>query len=356
MSSAGWWTANDQTPWEPEGPVGAIEVNSVEPRNNKHDRWGQEWLMLNWDSGAVVTAFFVAVAGDLPLEKQGEFRVASGAVIPNLGKIKMKSTDESGVARSIRGHITEVAKPLLSAVEVSRSWDSLLFEDGGILLERNSPVALEVRAISKNHRVWDRHGKSIRLYREGNMFNAYVRTGDVVEPAEESWTRPGEMDVDDGDHDEQDEAEQPEEHRRVLAAPKHFQTNHAVFAPWCEVCAKAKGTGAQHRRQTVKELAKQEQDGPIIYSDFFYMSEAGAATAMLALKFSRSGRVAATALEQKGLSQYGVKFFAGFIQQTGIRRFINKSDGEPAMKALKRVLDRNHQWEITKRMVTSSQQ
>ena len=56
---------------------------------------------------------------------------------------------------------------------------------------------------------------------------------------------------------------------------------------------------------------------------------------MLALKFSRSGRKAAMALEQKGLTRYGVKFFAGFIQQTGVRRFINKSDGEPAMKALK---------------------
>ena len=51
---------------------------------------------------------------------------------------------------------------------------------------------------------------------------------------------------------------------------------------------------------------------------------------MLALKFSRSGRMVAPALEQKGLTQYGVKFFAGFIQQTGVRMFINKSDGEPA--------------------------
>ena len=67
----------------------------------------------------------------------------------------------------------------------------------------------------------------------------------------------------------------------------------------------------------------------------FYMSETGVSTPMLALKFIRSGRTAATALEQKGLTQYGVKFFAGFIQQTGVRRFINKSDGEPAMKALK---------------------
>ena len=294
-----------------------------------------------------MTALPVAVAGNLPLEKRGEFRVASGAVIPNLGKIKMKSTDASGVARSSRGHITEVAKLLLSAAEDSRRWDSLLFEDGRIFLERNSPVALEVLAILKNHRVWNRHGKSIRLYREGNLYNAYVRAGRVtpelspVEPAEESWTR---LDVDDGgDRDEQDEADQPEELRRVPAAhqpteverQKHFQTNHAVFAPWCEVCVKAKGTGAKHRRQTIKELAKQEQDGPRICSDFFYMSEVGVATVMLALKFSRSGRIAATALEQKGLTQYGVKFFAGFIQQTGIRRFINKSDGEPTMKALK---------------------
>ena len=105
--------------------------------------------MLNYDSGAAVTALPFAVAGDLILEKQGEFRVASGAVIPNLGKIKMKWKDESGVARSIRGHTTEVAKPLLSAAEVSSIWDSLLFEDGGILLERNSTVTLEVRAILK---------------------------------------------------------------------------------------------------------------------------------------------------------------------------------------------------------------
>ena len=52
----------------------------------------------------------VAVAGDLPLEKRGEFRVTSGAVIPNLGKIKMMSTDESGVQASAkrRGGVQEM--------------------------------------------------------------------------------------------------------------------------------------------------------------------------------------------------------------------------------------------------------
>ena len=53
------------------------------------------------------------------------------------------------------------------------------------------------------------------------------------------------MDVDEPDHDERDEAEQPEEVKRVLAGRQlsevekqlHFQINHIVFALWCEVCA-----------------------------------------------------------------------------------------------------------------------
>ena len=55
------------------------------------------------------------------------------------------------------------------------------------------------------HIVWSRRGKSVTLYREGNLYNAYVRTGDVtqelapVEPAEDRWTR---MEVDDGQRDE----------------------------------------------------------------------------------------------------------------------------------------------------------
>ena len=56
---------------------------------------------------------------------------------------------------------------------------------------------------------------------------------------------------------------------------------------------------------------------------------------MLALKFFRSGRAAATALENKGLTEFGVKLFAGFIWQTGVKRFLTCSDGENAMEALK---------------------
>ena len=107
-SSGQWMSANDQTAWEPEGPVGGIEMNNIETKYIKQDRWGQEWLMLNCDSGAAVTALPIAVGGDMPLEKRSEFRVASGAVTSNLGKIKMESTDE----RESREHFGETSRKL----------------------------------------------------------------------------------------------------------------------------------------------------------------------------------------------------------------------------------------------------
>ena len=57
---------------------------------------------------------------------------------------------------------------------------------------------------------------------------------------------------------------------------------------------------------------EQEQYGP-----------RGVATPMLASRSIRTGRVTATTLEHKGLTQ------------TGVWKFINKTDEEPALKALK---------------------
>ena len=77
------------------------------------------------------------------------------------------------------------------------------------------------------------------------------------------------------------------------------------------------------RAGRVQEVATQELYGPRIYQDFLYMSETGVAAPMFASRPSRTGRVTATTLEHKGLTQ------------TGVRKFINKSDEkDAAVKAL----------------------
>ena len=187
----------------------------------------------------------------------------------------MTSTDESGIERILRANITQVSKPLLSAAEVFKRWDSLLFEDGGILLERNTLVALEIRAVLAKHKVWSRRGKSIRLYREGNLYSAYVRIGDVppepapVEQAEDSWIS---MEVDGGQRNEQDEsADQPELRSSKecwpLVSPQRWRGRNILkrimlcshFGARCVcvcVCESERTERAQHQRQTNKELAK----------------------------------------------------------------------------------------------------
>ena len=122
-----------------------------------------------------------------------------------------------------------------------------------------------------------------------------------------------------------DEADQPEELRRVLAArqPTELERQMLCSHPGAKCVCKSK-----RNRSTTQKTDNQGTGKSKNRMD-------PESTPMLALKCSRSGRISATALEQKGLTQYGVKFFAGVIQQTEGRRFINKSDGEPAMKALK---------------------
>ena len=80
--------------------------------------------------------------------------------------------------------------------------------------------------------------------------------------------------------------------------------------PGCQI------NGPQHKKN-VEQSKEEEKDGPRIFSDFYYMNTAEDSVPMLALKFSRSGRPAATALPAKGVTGYGQKFFTRFVKSTG---------------------------------------
>ena len=172
-----------------------------------------------------------------------------------------------------------MAKPLLSAAKVSKRWDCHLFEDGGILSERNSRLLWRFEQFWTNtvsgiamEGTSDSTAKATCTTRSGEwaMSSWSLRQSSHPRRAAPGWTLTMEIMT------SEMKADQPEELKRVAAArqpselemQKRCQMNHAVFTSWCEVRVEAKGTGAQHRRQTIKELAKQEQDGPRFYSDF----------------------------------------------------------------------------------------
>jgi len=191
--SGDWWKT-DQEGWQPEyeeeeygqgdSSLGAFDLNSVGvlktvtegvkvPYVTRFN--GKQWLRFNYDSGAATTAVPFELAGsDAALKVVSHFKVASGEQIPDFGRAKMSSRDEHGNRRSIKGSLTKVHKPLGSASEFSGTHDCWLYEEGGVLLPKNGPVAKGLRA--EYNRLVARHGigDSLPIYREGNLYNFYL--------------------------------------------------------------------------------------------------------------------------------------------------------------------------------------
>ena len=190
-----WWTENDQErrqwdwidqAWngtdnkaetqthESLGGLDLCSMSSLDPNYIVEDGWSK-WIKFNYDSGAATTAIPVEMAQGLPLIQQGEFKVASGESIPNMGKIKMQMQDEYNQHRGVRGSVTHVRKPLLSAGEVSKNYDSYLFEDGGMLLPKQSWIATSMRRHLRELCQACGHQGQLHLYLEGNVYNLYLK-------------------------------------------------------------------------------------------------------------------------------------------------------------------------------------
>ena len=140
----------------------------------------------------------------------------------------------------------------------------------------------------------------------------------------------------------EEEVEEGEEFRQIQRVTRptaqqiqdHEDENHAIYRNWCEVCVASRGLG-QHKKRDRRALVEKAKDGPKVCSDFFFMSTDERSSPMVVAKFTRSGTVGATALESKGITNFGVRWFAGFLERLGLQHVINFSDNEPAMVALK---------------------
>lgn len=142
----------------------------------------QKWIRLNYDSGAVSTVVPVEmVENEVDLKKVGNFRVANGDKIPRYGRVKVKTEDEKGNKRSFRATVTHVHKPLGSAGEFSRTHDAWLWEDGGVLIPKNTMVAKGMRGFYKT--LVKKYGDKghLELVKEGNLFNIYLKKIGQVE-------------------------------------------------------------------------------------------------------------------------------------------------------------------------------
>ena len=122
---------------------------------------------------------------------------------------------------------------------------------------------------------------------------------------------------------------------------RHMLT-HVPYRNWCPHCVRGKAKGGAHRK-----AHSSENEIPTISLDYMFMHESQMAEEergmpILVTKDAASkkgtGMVSARVLPAKGVNRYAVSNLASEIAKLGHNEMVLKSDGEPAIIALKQAV------------------
>ena len=118
---------------------------------------------------------------------------------------------------------------------------------------------------------------------------------------------------------------------------EHEATGHVIYRSWCRNCIAGRAIGQP--RRTRSEEQKPRSLVPTVALDYAFMSrsdeEEERAKPILVIKDEKTQMVGATFVPAKGLDPYAVKYTVAFLKSLGYKRAVLKSDGEPAIVALK---------------------
>ena len=172
---------------EPDAEVGDFDLSPLNPTtlvSNDVSSKEEEWIKLNLDTGAAVTAFpeSMAPAG---LKGNGQnYKTATGELTPDQGQIRVVGFSENNKRVRVNGRVAKVHKPLLSASKCVNNGQCVWLSQGGSWLIQKTDVAVkQVERILWKHAM---QGKAtfIPLYEERGVYNLYVKK-DKIEAVEE---------------------------------------------------------------------------------------------------------------------------------------------------------------------------
>ena len=153
----------------------ATSKSGLEPRWLKKTDKGQR-IQFVLDSGSVRTIVPPIVAEGRNLVRgkgRGEFRVANGEIIPNLGEVKLKGIGSEGKVQ-MTAQVAAVTKPLASAFEMTETGNLvILHKTGGIVKKLSRAAEQKVRDIVKGE-----SGPEIILERKAGAFKFDVEIED----------------------------------------------------------------------------------------------------------------------------------------------------------------------------------
>ena len=173
----GKWKSKGREGFQSGRPADSLEFEE-EPGDETNETEPEEWWNLWADGadpnrdGALLGAFMV---GGTELELNS-FKTASGEILPDEGQLMWPCFLQDGRKYRLRGHVTDVHKPLISAGRVpGKDKVAILHSSGGSILSWSSPTGTLIsRAMTKGPRQ-ARSDELIKLYKESNIYNFYVK-------------------------------------------------------------------------------------------------------------------------------------------------------------------------------------
>ena len=264
----------EEEPWD--------ETNETEP-----EEWWNSWAdgaEQNRD-GPPLGAF---VVGGTELELNS-FKSASGEILPDEGQLMWPCFLQDGRKCQLRGHVTDVHKPLISAGKVlGKDKVAILHSSGGSILSWSSPTGILIsRAMTKGPRQaqtdelfyvkdldgnWQaqkiryrrcRERSSPQLRRVGAAVVGRQSAGSVQARAERNAEECGEFGAGAPAQSTAEGREEDDEFQRPRSVrfhdeqmypiskeerEEHELLGHVQYWSWCRHCAAARGVGQQHRQ------------------------------------------------------------------------------------------------------------
>ena len=123
--------------------------------------------------------------------------------------------------------------------------------------------------------------------------------------------------------------------------------DHAVFRNWCPHCVKGRAVAFPH----TKVIGKEKEDISTISIDYMFMTEKQdkeeeKGNPIIVMKDRSTKMTWAHVLSKKGKDPYAIKRISKNVSLLGYKRTVFKSDGEPAIVALKEAVKAEQDTEL----------
>ena len=389
--SKGKWKSSGKRRSQSGRPAGSteFEVETWEETNEtEQEQWWNSWTEDEKPKRDEAPLGALVVGGaEFHLNS---FKTASGEILPDEGQLLWPCFLQDGRKCRLRGHVTDVHKPLISAGNVlDKGRVAILHSNGGSILSWDSPTGnLISRAMTKGTAGSD---ELIKLYRESNIYNFYVKgfdgnwraqnfdtgaavsvlprqllrvnasvvgrqpAGSVgqsrsqgVSPIEAAASSSGSCSEQNTDMDDVTELRDPrapsgqeedDEFQRPRGVRFHDEQKYPVsreereehellgHVQYRSWCRHC--AVARGVGQQHRPLSEDPMDAtvPEIVLDYYFMGEESETAPHIVVKDRKSSAYFSTSLDSKTL-QYAVAFVAGAIQELGYKRILMKSDNK----------------------------